>query len=91
VVPTLARGEARILTRSHHRAQVFLPTPYTGFKAIRAGLLADTFLEAHALEQMKKRYIDFVLTEEQAEIVNRLKNGTGRPHLGHASVLMGGG
>ena len=55
--------------------QIFLPTPYTGFKAIRAGLLADTFLEAHAIEHMKKRYVDFVLTEDQAEVVNRLKNG----------------
>ena len=59
--------------------QIFLPTPYTGFKAIRAGLLADTFLEAHAVEHMKKRYVDFVLTEEEAEVVNRLKNGTRLP------------
>ena len=26
---------------------VFLPTPYTGFKQIRVGLLADTYLHAH--------------------------------------------
>ena len=25
---------------------VFLPTPYTGYKAMKAGLTADTFLEA---------------------------------------------
>ena len=25
---------------------VFLPTPYTGFRAIRAGLTADTYLES---------------------------------------------
>jgi DNA replication licensing factor MCM7 len=27
-------------------AGIFLPTPYTGFQAIRAGLTADTYLEA---------------------------------------------
>jgi DNA replication licensing factor MCM7 len=26
---------------------IFLPTPYTGFQAMRAGLTADTYLEAH--------------------------------------------
>jgi DNA replication licensing factor MCM7 len=26
---------------------IFLPTPYTGFKQIRVGLLADTYLQAH--------------------------------------------
>ena len=29
-----------------HVSGVFLPTPYTGFRAMRAGLLQDTFLEA---------------------------------------------
>lgn len=28
-------------------AGIFLPTPFTGFQAIKAGLTADTFLEAH--------------------------------------------
>ncbi|CAG7941292.1 unnamed protein product [Penicillium salamii] len=37
---------------------VFLPTPYTGFRAIRAGLLTDTFLEAHHITQHKKSYND---------------------------------
>lgn len=26
---------------------IFLPTPYTGFKQIRVGLLSDTYLQAH--------------------------------------------
>lgn len=33
---------------------VFLPTPYTGFRAIKAGLLADTFLEAQHVQLLKK-------------------------------------
>jgi hypothetical protein len=35
---------------------IFLPVPYTGFRAMRAGLVADTFLEATSIRQMKKRY-----------------------------------
>lgn len=35
---------------------IFLPTPYTGFKAIRAGLLTDTYLEGHHIRQHKKQY-----------------------------------
>ncbi len=37
-------------------AGIFLPTPYTGFKAIRAGLLTDTYLEAQHVTQHKKAY-----------------------------------
>jgi DNA replication licensing factor MCM7 len=42
-------------------AGIFLPTPYTGFKAIRAGLLTDTYLEAQHVAQHKKAYDDMVL------------------------------
>lgn len=41
-------------------AGVFLPTPYTGFKAIRAGLLIDTYLEAQNVTQHKKAYEDMI-------------------------------
>ncbi|KAK4659032.1 Mini-chromosome maintenance protein 7 [Podospora pseudocomata] len=37
---------------------IFLPTPYTGFQAMRAGLLTDTYLEAHDVIQHKKAYED---------------------------------
>ncbi|CAI7611797.1 unnamed protein product [Penicillium discolor] len=37
-------------------AGIFLPTPYTGFRAIRAGLLTDTYLEAQHITQHKKSY-----------------------------------
>lgn len=37
-------------------AGIFLPTPYTGFKAIRAGLLTDTYLEAQHITQHKETY-----------------------------------
>eukprot|EP00941_MAST-03F_sp_MAST-3F-sp1_P004823 g4823.t1 len=35
---------------------LFLPTPYTGYKAIRAGLTADTYLEGMHLKSHKKTY-----------------------------------
>ncbi|KAL5597003.1 hypothetical protein BROUX41_006326 [Berkeleyomyces rouxiae] len=47
-------------------AGIFLPTPYTGFKAMRAGLLTDTYVEAHHVLQHKKAYsemlVDYSLT-----------------------------
>lgn len=39
-------------------AGMFLPTPFTGFKAMRAGLVADTYLEAQAVAQQKVGYSD---------------------------------
>lgn len=35
---------------------IFLPIPYTGFKAMRAGLVADTYLEAMSVTHFKKKY-----------------------------------
>lgn len=40
---------------------IFLPTPYTGFKAMRAGLLTDTYLEAHYILQHKKAYSEMII------------------------------
>ena len=39
-------------------AGVFLPQPYTGFRAMRAGLLTTTFLEAMSVTQDKRSYKD---------------------------------
>ncbi|EGC35437.1 hypothetical protein DICPUDRAFT_152234 [Dictyostelium purpureum] len=49
---------------------IFLPTPYTGHKAIRAGLLADTFIEAQKVTQHKKTYEQLDLTEE---VINKIE------------------
>merc|ERR1719272_488498 len=48
---------------------VFMPTPYTGFKAMRAGLITDTYLDVHAVEKHKKSYLDFVPDEEMAQSI----------------------
>ncbi|GAA5993332.1 hypothetical protein JCM5350_001569 [Sporobolomyces pararoseus] len=39
-----------------HVGGIFLPIPYEGFKAMRMGLLTDSFLEAHHVQQLKKQY-----------------------------------
>ena len=42
-------------------AGIFLPIPYTGFRAIRAGLLTDTYMEAQYITQHKKAYNDVIM------------------------------
>ncbi|RDL40033.1 DNA helicase [Venustampulla echinocandica] len=51
-------------------AGIFLPTPYTGFKAIRAGLLTDTYLEAQHITQHKKAYEDLAM---DSRVFNRIE------------------
>lgn len=47
-----------------HLGGIFLPIPYTGYQAVRAGLLTDTYLEAHHIHQLKKQYSEMELTAE---------------------------
>jgi DNA replication licensing factor MCM7 len=55
---------------------IFLPTPYSGFQAIRAGLLTDSYLEAHHVTQIKKTYSEMILTPEiEAELVELQSSG----------------
>lgn len=50
-------------------AGIFLPVPYTGYRAIRAGLLSDTYLEAQYIWKKKKTHAESTLTEDvRAEI-----------------------
>ena len=58
-------------------AGIFLPTPYTGFKAIRAGLLTDTYLEAQHVNQHKKAYDDLVFDARTFRRIEQYK------HSGH--------
>lgn len=53
---------------------IFLPIPYTGFQAIRAGLLTDTYLEAHHIHQLKKQYSDMEATPEMERKIQELRN-----------------
>ncbi|KAK0533627.1 DNA replication licensing factor MCM7 [Tilletia horrida] len=56
-----------------HLGGIFLPMPYVGFRAIRAGLLTDTYLEAQHVHQVKKQYNELELTPEIEERIARLK------------------
>lgn len=33
---------------------IFLPSPFTGYQAMRAGLTADTYIEAHEIRRVKR-------------------------------------
>ena len=55
-------------------AGIFLPTPYTGFKAIRAGLLTDTYLEAQWVNQHKKAYDDLAIDSRTLRRIEQHKN-----------------
>ena len=54
-------------------AGVFLPTPYTGFKAIKAGLLTDTYLEAQHVTQHKKAYDEIILAQPTIRRMDELE------------------
>ena len=43
---------------------VFLPIPYTGFRAIKAGLTCDTFLHAMSIHRNKINYSDIELNKD---------------------------
>ncbi|GLJ18929.1 hypothetical protein SUGI_0338540 [Cryptomeria japonica] len=51
---------------------IFLPMPYTGFRAMKAGLVADTYLEAMSITHFKKRYEEYVLQGDEQEQIERL-------------------
>jgi len=52
---------------------IFLPTPYTGIRALRAGLLQDTYLEAQHVKQMKKGYNEMEMTDKIKEELEELR------------------
>ncbi|KAK5306561.1 DNA replication licensing factor MCM7 [Exophiala xenobiotica] len=57
---------------------IFLPTPYTGFRAIRAGLLTDTYLEAQNITQHKKAYQDLVM---DPRVIRRIESFKATGHM----------
>ncbi|KAH9901438.1 MCM-domain-containing protein [Cubamyces lactineus] len=57
-----------------HLGGIFLPIPYTGYQAIRAGLLTDTYLEAHHIHQLKKQYSAMEITPEIQRAIDSLRD-----------------
>ncbi|KAG1468437.1 hypothetical protein G6F56_003827 [Rhizopus delemar] len=68
-------GACRQLTPGDmaHVAGIYLPMPYTGFRAIRAGLLTDSYMEVQHVHRLKKQYDEIELTEEEERKVEELK------------------
>lgn len=56
-----------------HLGGIFLPIPYTGFQAVRAGLLTDSYLEAHHIHQLKKQYSEMEVTPQIQQALIELK------------------
>ncbi|KAL0938700.1 DNA replication licensing factor MCM7 [Colletotrichum truncatum] len=52
---------------------IFLPTPYTGFKAMKAGLLTDTYVEAHHIVQHKKAYSEMIVDPKLARRIDQYR------------------
>ncbi|MBA0796251.1 hypothetical protein Gohar_007034, partial [Gossypium harknessii] len=51
---------------------IFLPIPYTGFRAMRAGLVADTYLEVMSVTHFKKKYEEYELRGDEEEQIAKL-------------------
>ncbi|KAG6876746.1 Mcm2-7 hexameric complex component [Termitomyces sp. T159_Od127] len=79
-----------------HLGGIFLPIPYSGFQAIRAGLLTDTYLETHHIHQLKKQYDEMEITPEieraiveltrDPSLFNRLAQSVAPEIYGHEDV-----
>ncbi|KAG7193585.1 DNA replication licensing factor MCM7 [Scheffersomyces spartinae] len=52
---------------------VFMPLPYTGIRALRAGLLTETYLEAQYVHQHKKLYKMEEISDDTRDKINRLQ------------------
>jgi DNA replication licensing factor MCM7 len=55
-------------------AGIFLPSPYTGFQALRAGLLTETYLEAQCVRQHKKKYDVSSLDMDAEEQIEKFRS-----------------
>uniref|UniRef100_A0A383WE58 DNA helicase n=1 Tax=Tetradesmus obliquus TaxID=3088 RepID=A0A383WE58_TETOB len=51
---------------------IFLPEPFTGWKALRAGLLASTYLEVQEVQQLKETYDEALVSDEDVAAIEEL-------------------
>lgn len=66
VTRSLKAGDSVVL------AGVFLPEPFSGWKAMRAGLLTSTYLDVMHVTQAKAGYADLAITQAQVDEINAL-------------------
>ncbi|KZP21158.1 MCM-domain-containing protein [Athelia psychrophila] len=79
-----------------HLGGIFLPIPYTGFQAVRAGLLTDTYLDVQHIHQLKKQYSELEITpaieraiaelRQDPALYNKLAQSIAPEIYGHADV-----
>ena len=58
---------------------IFMPTPFTGYRgSMNAGrqLIADTFIKATDIQQLKKSYDDYQITDEMKEKIAEMAEQT---------------
>lgn len=77
---------------------IFMPRPYQGFRAVKAGLLTDTFLLSQHVIQIKQKYkqlsesMDSPLTKkiqllsQDPKIIEKLTNSIAPEIYGHSNV-----
>lgn len=75
---------------------IYLPSPYTGFRALKAGLLTETYLETQYVFQNKKKFASLEVNEElkdrveklvqQGDVYNRLAKSIAPEIYGHLDV-----
>ena len=51
---------------------IFMPSPYTGYRALKAGLLTETYLEAQHVKQHKKQYDSMTLSSQAQDKIDEL-------------------
>ncbi|EGW32845.1 DNA helicase and DNA replication licensing factor [Spathaspora passalidarum NRRL Y-27907] len=54
---------------------IFMPSPYTGFRALKAGLLTETYLEAQYVHHHKKQYDETSLSAQADAAIQQLMEG----------------
>ncbi|CAR23576.1 DNA replication licensing factor MCM7 [Lachancea thermotolerans CBS 6340] len=55
---------------------IYMPSPYTGFRALKAGLLTETYLETQYVFQHKKKFATFEITpDSEARVLSIVSQG----------------
>jgi DNA replication licensing factor MCM7 len=77
---------------------IHMPTPFTGFQGMRAGLIHDTYIEVFEVKREKKSYKEYSITEEmlqqieeeskkhQFDMYERLAKSIGPEIYGHLDI-----
>lgn len=52
---------------------IHMPTPYSGFKGMKAGLIHDTFVECFAIKKEKKTYKEYNISQEMEDRIKEEK------------------